>query len=197
MHTLGANARAASPRMAAASTAAKNDALMRLAGLLRASRSALHHENAKDITAALAAQLPEPMVDRLRLKDDIIDTIALGCEQLAAMADPVGEITGMKRRPSGIQVGHMRVPLGVFGMVYESRPNVTIEAASLSIVGPILSAHFRTRPPPIARGPVAAATPARPNAAAHRFPGSFPRVGNPPRANALFTAEPRSSRREP
>ena len=133
MHTLGANARAASPRMAAASTAAKNDALMRLAGLLRASRSALHHENAKDITAALAAQLPEPMVDRLRLKDDIIDTIALGCEQLAAMADPVGEITGMKRRPSGIQVGHMRVPLGVFGMVYESRPNVTIEAASLSI----------------------------------------------------------------
>jgi glutamate-5-semialdehyde dehydrogenase len=133
MQTLGQQARAASTRMAAASTAAKNNSLLALAVLLRANKAALQAENAKDIAAALAANLAAPMVDRLKLKDDIIDTIALGCEQLAAMPDPVGEITGMKRRPTGIQVGHMRVPLGVFGMVYESRPNVTIEAASLSI----------------------------------------------------------------
>ena len=133
MQTLGQHARAASTRMAAASTAAKNDTLLRLAALLRANKAALQIENAKDIAAAVAANLAAPMVDRLKLKDDVIDTIALGCEQLAAMPDPVGEITGMKRRPTGIQVGHMRVPLGVFGMIYESRPNVTIEAASLSI----------------------------------------------------------------
>jgi glutamate-5-semialdehyde dehydrogenase len=133
MQTLGQQARAASTRMAAASTAAKNDTLLALAALLRVNKAALQGENAKDIAAALAANLAAPMVDRLKLNDCIIDTIALGCEQLAAMPDPVGEISGMKRRPTGIQVGHMRVPLGVFGMVYESRPNVTIEAASLSI----------------------------------------------------------------
>jgi glutamate-5-semialdehyde dehydrogenase len=73
------------------------------------------------------------MVDRLKLSPGVIDTVAQGCEQLAAMPDPVGEITEVKRRPSGISVGRMRVPLGVFGMIYESRPNVTIEAASLAI----------------------------------------------------------------
>jgi glutamate-5-semialdehyde dehydrogenase len=133
MHTLGQQARSASTRMAAASTAAKNDTLTQLAALLRVNKAALQIENAKDIAAAKAANLATPMVDRLKLSDAIIDTVALGCEQLAAMPDPVGEITGLKRRPTGIQVGHMRVPLGVFGMIYESRPNVTIEAASLSI----------------------------------------------------------------
>jgi glutamate-5-semialdehyde dehydrogenase len=133
MHTLGQQARTASTRMAAASTAEKNNALLNLAALLRNNKVALQTENAKDIAAAIAANLASTMVDRLKLTNDVIDTIALGCEQLAAMPDPVGEITGMKRRPTGIQVGHMRVPLGVFGMIYESRPNVTIEAASLSI----------------------------------------------------------------
>jgi glutamate-5-semialdehyde dehydrogenase len=133
MHAMGSQARIASTRMAAASTAAKNQALLNLASLLRASGAALQIENAKDIAAAQTANLAVPMVDRLKLTPTIIETVALGCEQLAAMPDPVGEITGMKRRPTGIQVGHMRVPLGVFGMVYESRPNVTIEAASLSI----------------------------------------------------------------
>ncbi len=133
MQTMGSQARIASTRMAAASTAAKNQALLNLASLLRTSVATLQVENAKDIAAAQAAHLAAPMVDRLRLTPTIIETVALGCEQLAAMPDPVGEITGMKRRPTGIQVGHMRVPLGVFGMVYESRPNVTIEAASLSI----------------------------------------------------------------
>jgi glutamate-5-semialdehyde dehydrogenase len=93
----------------------------------------LRAENAKDIERATAAGLPEPMVDRLKLTPKIIDTVAQGCEQLAAMPDIIGEIVGLKQQPSGIRVGQMRVPLGVFGMIFESRPNVTIEAASLSI----------------------------------------------------------------
>jgi len=130
---MGAAARAASTRMAAAPTAAKNAALTALAGRLRAERAALQAANAPDIDAAIAAGLAAPLVDRLRLTDKIIETVAEGCEQIAAMPDPIGEITNLRSRPSGIQVGQMRVPLGVFGMIYESRPNVTIEAASLAI----------------------------------------------------------------
>jgi glutamate-5-semialdehyde dehydrogenase len=130
---MGTAARAASTRMAAASTRAKNDALSALARLLRDSAAPLAEANQKDIAAAEAAGLAAPMVDRLRLTDKVIATVAEGCEQIAAMPDPVGEITNVKRRPSGISVGQMRVPLGVFGMIYESRPNVTIEAASLAI----------------------------------------------------------------
>jgi glutamate-5-semialdehyde dehydrogenase len=130
---MGAAARAASTRMAAAPTAAKNAALTALARLLRGDRTALQAANAKDIEAAQAAGLAVPMVDRLRLTDKVLDTVAEGCDQIAAMPDPIGEITDLRRRPSGISVGHMRVPLGVFGMIYESRPNVTIEAASLAI----------------------------------------------------------------
>jgi glutamate-5-semialdehyde dehydrogenase len=89
--------------------------------------------NAQDLAAARAAGLAEPLVDRLALTPRVIATVAEGCEQIAAMPDPVGEISELKRRPSGIAVGRMRVPLGVFGMIYESRPNVTIEAASLAI----------------------------------------------------------------
>lgn len=130
---MGAAARAASARMAAASTSAKNTALTALARRLRESTAPLAEANQKDIAAAEAAGLAAPMVDRLRLTEKVIATVAEGCEQIAAMPDPVGEITGVKRRPSGISVGQMRVPLGVFGMIYESRPNVTIEAASLAI----------------------------------------------------------------
>jgi glutamate-5-semialdehyde dehydrogenase len=133
MEHLGVAARAASRAMAAASTAAKNAALIELAKLLREERTALQAANRKDLDAAVAAGLAAPMVDRLKLTDKVLDTVAEGCEQIAAMPDPVGEISGVKRRPSGISVGQMRVPLGVFGMVYESRPNVTIEAASLAI----------------------------------------------------------------
>ena len=100
---------------------------------MRNERVALAAANSNDVGAAQQAGLAAPLVDRLRLTDKIIDTVAEGCEQIAAMPDPVGEISGVKRRPSGISVGQMRVPLGVFGMVYESRPNVTIEAASLAI----------------------------------------------------------------
>jgi glutamate-5-semialdehyde dehydrogenase len=130
---MGAAARAASARMAAAPTAAKNAALLALARRLRAAPQALHDANALDIAAAEKAGLAAPLVDRLTLTDKVIETVAEGCEQIAAMPDPIGEITHLRNRPSGIQVGQMRVPLGVFGMVYESRPNVTIEAASLAI----------------------------------------------------------------
>ena len=133
MAHMGAAARAASRAMAAASTAAKNAALLALASRLRAEVAALQIENAKDLDAARAAGLAAPLLDRLKLTPAIVETVAQGCEQLAAMPDPVGEISAVQRRPSGIEVGRMRVPLGVFGMIYESRPNVTIEAASLAI----------------------------------------------------------------
>ncbi|MDY0743409.1 glutamate-5-semialdehyde dehydrogenase [Paucibacter sp. R3-3] len=133
MTSLGAAARRAATAMAAAPTAAKNQALLALARRLREAGPALQKANAQDVDAAIAAGLEAPMVDRLRLTAKVLATVAEGCEQIAAMPDPVGEITGVKRRPSGISVGQMRVPLGVFGMIYESRPNVTIEAASLAI----------------------------------------------------------------
>jgi glutamate-5-semialdehyde dehydrogenase len=133
MQHLGAAARSAAARMAAAPTAAKDAALRALARRLRDDAAALQAANARDIAAAEAAGLAAPLVDRLRLTPKVIDTVAEGCEQIAAMPDPVGEIGDVKRRPSGISVGRMRVPIGVFGMIYESRPNVTIEAASLAI----------------------------------------------------------------
>lgn len=131
--TLGMQAKVASALMAKAPTATKNIALRRLAALLRANAGSLEQDNAKDIARAEAAGLAAPLVDRLRLTPKVIDTVAQGCEQLAAMPDIIGEIIGMKQQPSGIRVGQMRVPIGVFGMIFESRPNVTIEAASLSI----------------------------------------------------------------
>ncbi|HET9823026.1 MAG TPA: glutamate-5-semialdehyde dehydrogenase, partial [Burkholderiaceae bacterium] len=100
---------------------------------LRAGVAELQQANHHDLAAARDAGLAEPMVDRLKLTEKVIATVAEGCAQIAAMPDPIGEITNLRRRPSGISVGQMRVPLGVFGMIYESRPNVTIEAASLAI----------------------------------------------------------------
>jgi len=133
METLGSQARAASGAMAAAATAAKDRTLLALARLLRESAEPLDAANAQDLAAGAAAGLSGPLLDRLKLDPQAIATVAAGCEQLAAMPDPIGEITNVKRRPTGISVGQMRVPLGVFGMIYESRPNVTIEAASLAI----------------------------------------------------------------
>ena len=131
--TLGLQARAASALMAKSPTAAKNATLLTLASLLRANVESLQIENSKDLTRANSAGMAEPLVDRLKLTSKIIETCAQGCEQLAAMPDVIGEVIGLKQQPSGIHVGQMRVPIGVFGMIYESRPNVTIEAASLSI----------------------------------------------------------------
>ena len=133
MQTLGLQARNASAEMARASAATRNKALRALAALLRTHTGALQADNARDLERATAAGLSAPMVDRLRLTPKVLETVAEGCEQLAAMADVIGEIIGLRQQPSGIRVGQMRVPIGVFGMIFESRPNVTIEAASLSI----------------------------------------------------------------
>ncbi len=133
VHALGTQAKAASAQMAKASAAVKSAALRKLAVLLRENIDALQVDNAKDIERAITAGLDAPMVDRLKLTPKVLETCAQGCEQLAVMPDVIGEIIGMKQQPSGIRVGQMRVPLGVFGMIFESRPNVTIEAASLSI----------------------------------------------------------------
>ena len=133
MQAMGQRARAASGLMAKASPAAKAKALKTLAALLRQQTPALQPANEQDLAAARAAGLAEPMVDRLKLSAAVLETCAEGCEQLAAMPDIIGDIVGMQQQPSGIRVGQMRVPIGVFGMIYESRPNVTIEAASLSI----------------------------------------------------------------
>ena len=132
-HALGMQAKQASALMAKANTATKNRALRRLATLLRENTGALQADNAKDLDRARAAGLAAPMVDRLKLGPQVLETCAQGCEQLAAMPEVIGEVTGLRQQPSGIRVGQMRVPIGVFGMIFESRPNVTIEAASLSI----------------------------------------------------------------
>lgn len=133
LRALGFQAKTASALMASAQAAIKNKALLTLAGLLRAQGEALQQANAVDVERAQANGLSAPMVDRLKLTPAVLETCAQGCEQLAAMPDIIGEVRGMQQRPSGIRVGQMRVPIGVFGMVYESRPNVTIEAASLAI----------------------------------------------------------------
>ncbi|MDQ6881190.1 MAG: glutamate-5-semialdehyde dehydrogenase [Pseudomonadota bacterium] len=130
---LGVQARMASAAMARADAATKSRALRRLAQLLRANMQALQSANVKDLQRATAAGLAAPLLDRLKLTPKIVETVAQGCEQLAAMPERIGEISGMNQQPSGIRVGRMRVPIGVFGMIFESRPNVTIEAAGLSI----------------------------------------------------------------
>ncbi len=133
MTEMGRAARIASVHMAKASAAKKNKALKVLAALLRSHVDALKPANELDLARARHAGMAAPLVDRLRLDQKTLETCAQGCEQLAAMGDVIGEISGMIQQPSGIRVGQMRVPIGVFGMVFESRPNVTIEAASLAI----------------------------------------------------------------
>jgi glutamate-5-semialdehyde dehydrogenase len=133
METVGRAARAASRDMARASTAAKNGALLAIAAALRQQTEELLAANAADLATAREDGLAAAMIDRLTLSAKGIESMAQGLEQVAALADPVGEITDLKRRPSGIQVGHMRVPLGVVGIIYEARPNVTADAAALCL----------------------------------------------------------------
>ncbi len=133
MHTLGRQARAASRLLAAASTEAKNRALLAMAAGMRARRDELLAANARDLEEARGAGLEAALLDRLTLDEKGIEAMALGLEQVAALPDPVGEMTDVKRRPSGIQVGKMRVPLGVIGFIYEARPNVTADAAALCL----------------------------------------------------------------
>lgn len=133
MQAVGKNARAAAAQIVKATTAAKNQALVAMAQAIDDSRDALAAANAKDLEAGKASGLDAAMLDRLALTPARIDAMIEGLQQVAALPDPVGTITDMSYRPSGIQVGKMRVPLGVVGIIYESRPNVTAEAASLCL----------------------------------------------------------------
>jgi glutamate-5-semialdehyde dehydrogenase len=133
MQTVGQKARAASRAIAAADTGMKNRALLAMADILDRSRDALAQANAKDLENGKNNGLDAALLDRLALTPERIDTMLEGLRQVAGLADPVGGITDMNYLPSGIQVGRMRVPLGVIGIIYESRPNVTVEAASLCL----------------------------------------------------------------
>ena len=133
MQGVGRQARAASRAIAAATTGAKNTALLAMAAEIRARRAELLAANQRDLEEARANGLEPSMIDRLTLSEKGIEAMAQGLEQVAALPDPVGEVTDMKRRPSGISVGKMRVPLGVIGIIYEARPNVTADAAALCL----------------------------------------------------------------
>ena len=133
MQQLGSQAKAAAKVLATAPTEAKNKALLGMAEALNADRTALKAANEKDLAAGRNNGLDDAMLDRLRVTDAGIDAMVLGLRQVAELSDPVGEISDMSFRPSGIQLGKMRVPLGVVGIIYESRPNVTVDAASLCI----------------------------------------------------------------
>lgn len=133
MRQLGARARAAGRRLAAAATAQKNGALHAIADELDRNRNTLIAENRKDLDAGTDKGLSSALLDRLELDNERIDAMIEGLRQIAALADPVGEVFDMNYRPSGIQVGRMRVPLGVVGIIYESRPNVTADAAGLCL----------------------------------------------------------------
>lgn len=133
MQSVGQQARAASRLIAKADTATKNQALTAMAQAIRRDESLLLAANAKDLESARAKGLEAAMIDRLTLSAKGVATMAEGLLQIAGLADPVGEISGLNYRPSGIQVGKMRVPLGVIGIIYEARPNVTADAAGLCL----------------------------------------------------------------
>lgn len=133
MSEVGKRARAASRAMSRADTAAKDAALDAIAAAIEAQKASLLEANEKDMQAGAADGLDAALLDRLELNDERIAGMAEGLRQIAALPDPVGEISDMSYRPSGIQVGKMRVPLGVLGIIYESRPNVTADAAGLAL----------------------------------------------------------------
>ncbi len=131
LDTIGRRARETEPVMRALSTAAKNEALLKTADYLEQYRAEILTANAKDIANARVNRMPEGLVDRLMLTDTRIEGMAEGLRQIAGLDDPIGEISGMKKRPNGLMIGRKRVPLGVIGIIYESRPNVTADAFGL------------------------------------------------------------------
>ncbi len=133
MHLIGRSARSASRVIAQASTASKNDALLAIADTLLKREAHILDENVEDVRDAKKADLAAPLIDRLALTSKSVAAMAEGLRQVAQLPDPVGELTDLRTRPSGIQVGKMRVPLGVIGIIYESRPNVTTDAAGLCL----------------------------------------------------------------
>lgn len=133
MNRIGMQARDASRIMAKTDTATKNQALLYIAAAIRQQSSQLHQANQKDLKLAQEKGLEPALLDRLTLSDKAIEAMAIGLEQIASLADPIGAMTNLHLQPSGIQVGQMRVPLGVIGIIYEARPNVTVDAAGLCI----------------------------------------------------------------
>lgn len=133
MTNLGKQARAAASQLAATTTLAKNTALLATVTALKNNKDAIFAANEEDVKNGYARQLDPALLDRLKITEDIFATMLEGLEQVASLPDPIGQVTDMSYRPSGIQVGKMRVPLGVIGIIYESRPNVTLEAASLCL----------------------------------------------------------------
>lgn len=133
MTRIGQQARKAASEMARADTDTKNRALRYIAEAIRRDVAQLRAANQKDLDIAGENGLEPALLDRLTLSDKAIETMAAGLEQIASLSDPIGEITNLRLRPSGIQVGQMRVPLGVIGIIYEARPNVTVDAAGLCI----------------------------------------------------------------
>jgi len=133
MQTVGQQARAASAEVCRASTQLKNDALMAIGDAILARRSELMQANEKDLEAGRKNGLSDPLLDRLTFTDARFESMVEGLQQVAALEDPVGEISDMSYQPNGLQIGRMRTPLGVIGIIYESRPNVTIDAASLCL----------------------------------------------------------------
>lgn len=133
MKQLGVQARKASRELMKATTNQKNHALLAIADTIESSKTTLLSANQKDLDAGAKKGLDAALLDRLALDDERIASMADGARQIAALPDPIGEISDLKYMPSGIQVGHMRVPLGVIGIIYESRPNVTIDAAALCL----------------------------------------------------------------
>ena len=133
MQTLGQHAKEAAYALNKANTGIKNQALLAIAEVLHQQREVLRTENQKDLSVGEQQGLDTPSLERLTLTPKVIDTMIEGLHQVAALPDPIGEISNLQYRPSGIQVGQMRVPLGVIGIIYESRPNVTIDAAALCL----------------------------------------------------------------
>ncbi len=133
MNRIGMQARDASRIMAKTDTATKNQALLYIAAAIRQQSSQLRQANQKDLKLAKEKGLEPALLDRLTLSDKAIEAMAIGLEQIASLADPIGAMTNLRLQPSGIQVGQMRVPLGVIGIIYEARPNVTVDAAGLCI----------------------------------------------------------------
>jgi len=133
IRTMAVEAKRAARNVASLSTEVKNRVLLQMAEELVARRDQIRQENEKDLAAGREKGLSAAMLDRLRLSDKVIDSMVGGLREVAALADPVGEISDMNKRPNGLMIGRMRIPLGVIGMIYESRPNVTVDAAALCL----------------------------------------------------------------
>ena len=133
VESLAIAAKKASRKLAFESTTRKNNVLLRMAEALMEQKEFIQAENKKDLMAGREKGLSAAMLDRLALTDKVIDAMIVGLHEVVALPDPVGEVEEMIRRPNGLMVGRMRIPLGVIGMIYESRPNVTVDAAALCL----------------------------------------------------------------